>query len=271
MSYLLDAVGREKQQQGLLDPALAAPLAPKRALPWHFGWPLVGAVLGAGLGWLAASLQPAPEPEPAVTQELAVIRQLTMPVPVSWEPVAETEPQYVYQSGGDPSQPELTEAEFKAQVLSQDSLAAESASASPAVRQQETTAEPANAKLLAAFERAVADLQLDPQVAAETGPDPEVSAESLQEATSPPPSQPQAEVPKLGTLPWNFQKRLPDINITAHVYSSDAGNRWLRANGRELQEGDSIAEGVTLKEIRPNEVVLEMAGQVFSVPALGQL
>ncbi|BDY06485.1 general secretion pathway protein GspB [Ferrimonas sp. YFM] len=287
MSYLLDAVGREKQQQGQLDPAMAAPLAPKRALPWHYGWPLIGTAMGVGLGLLAVSFQPQPEPE-IVTElpELQLVRQVVMPIPVAWEQpaqVAEPEPQYVYKPQNDQIEPEMTDAEFKAEVLTQDHLQVEAATASAGSQPQVATqapkaapeaAEPANAKLLAAFERAVADLELDPEVSAEPEPapepEPEVSAESL---LNPQASEPvaSAEVPKLGSLPWNFQKRLPDINITAHVYSSEVESRWLRANGRELQEGDSVAPGVMLREIRPNEVILEMSGQAFSVPALGQL
>ncbi|WP_417345317.1 general secretion pathway protein GspB [Ferrimonas sp.] len=283
MSYLLDAVGREKQQQGQLDPAMAAPLAPKRALPWHYGWPLVGTVLGVGLGWLAVSLQPHPEPVAADAPELQVVKQVVMPIPVAWEqPAPKPEPQYVYKSEGDQIEPEITAAEFKAEVLTEDHLlvdadtkpeaAPQAAGVSPQAPAQQ--AQPANAKLLAAFERAVADLELEPEVVTEPepepAPEPEVSAESLLNPQASVAAAP-AEVPKLGTLPWNFQKRLPDINITAHVYSSEVENRWLRANGRELQEGDSVAPGVMLREIRPNEVILEMSGQAFSVPALGQL
>ncbi|WP_028109987.1 general secretion pathway protein GspB [Ferrimonas futtsuensis] len=287
MSYLLDAVGREKQQQGQLDPALAAPLAPKRTLPWHYGWPLIGTALGVGLGWLAVSLQPHPEPVEAVAApELQVVKQVVMPIPVAWEQhVQAAEPQYVYKPREDQIAPEITDAEFKAEVLTQDrqlidqdnpSAEAKPQVAAPATREVPPTAakeaEPANAKLLAAFERAVADLELEPEVVTEPepAPEPEISAESLLNPQASAATVP-AEVPKLGSLPWNFQKRLPDINITAHVYSSEVENRWLRANGRELQEGDSVAPGVMLREIRPNEVILEMSGQAFSVPALGQL
>lgn len=288
MSYLLDAVGREKQQQGQLDPAMAAPLAPKRALPWHFGWPVVGSVLGVGLGWLAVSLQPQPEPVVPVAQELQVVKQVVMPIPVAWEqPAQEPEPQYVYRPQDDQMEPEVSAAEFKAEVLTQEHLLIEGQQAPVSAKPQTVAdtdrvaagepvkvAEPANAKLLAAFERAVADLELAPEVVTEAepepAPEPELSAESLLSPQASDAMVP-AEVPKLGSLPWNFQKRLPDINITAHVYSSEVENRWLRANGRELQEGDSVAPGVTLREIRPNEVILEMSGQPFSVPALGQL
>ncbi|WP_298441484.1 general secretion pathway protein GspB [uncultured Ferrimonas sp.] len=89
-------------------------------------------------------------------------------------------------------------------------------------------------------------------------------------AATTPPLQPKA-IPKLGQMPWSFQKRLPDLDVTAHVYASEANKSWLRANGRELQEGDEAAPGLRIKRILPNEIVLEMDNQAFRIPALGSL
>ncbi len=79
------------------------------------------------------------------------------------------------------------------------------------------------------------------------------------------------QIPKLGQLSLSFQKQLPDLEISAHVFATEPTKRLVRANGRELQEGDEAAPGVRIKEILPNEVVLEMNQQAFRVPALGRL
>ncbi|USD37029.1 general secretion pathway protein GspB [Ferrimonas sp. SCSIO 43195] len=284
MSYLLDAVGREKQQQGQLDATVAVPLAPKSALPWHFAWPLAGALTGAVAMYAVLALQPVPEIEaPAqVAAEVVRVKQVAMPIPVAFDVAPEPEPepvQYLYQPEqqrmttevSQPAAPTGKEVRSDAAIVTEPEVVA----STPA-----EVSEPANAKLLAAFEQAVADLDLaepaeEPAVEPTPVSEPEATSLSAEALMAPKPaevaSQQPTEAPKLGTLPWAFQKGLPDINITAHVYSSDADNRWLRANGRELQEGDAVAPGVTLKEIRPNEVILEKAGQAFSVPALGQL
>ncbi|SDI66283.1 general secretion pathway protein B [Ferrimonas sediminum] len=282
MSYLLDAVGREKQQQGQLDATVAVPLAPKSSLPWHFAWPVAGALVGATAMYAALALQPAPQaeaPTAVVTAEVVRVKQLVMPIPVAFEVAPEPEPesepmQYLYK----PEQQVMTAEPGQQAVKASNEVVA---SAQPEVTSSTSVeaSEPANAKLLAAFERAVADLDLaepasEPaqQAVDAEADDSALSAEALMAPkAAETASQGSVDAPKLGTLPWAFQKGLPDINITAHVYSSDADNRWLRANGRELQEGDAVAPGVTLKEIRPNEVILEKEGQAFSVPALGQL
>ncbi|QIZ77751.1 general secretion pathway protein GspB [Ferrimonas lipolytica] len=90
------------------------------------------------------------------------------------------------------------------------------------------------------------------------------------EASAPKAGEPMV-IPKLGQMPWSFQKNLPDLDVTAHVYASDASKSWLRANGQELQEGDEAAPGLKVKQILPNEIVLEMDNQVFRIPALGSI
>lgn len=76
------------------------------------------------------------------------------------------------------------------------------------------------------------------------------------------------ELPKYGQLPGSVQLQVPEFNILAHVYASDPNNRWLNVDGAELQQGDMIAGKLTIVEIRPRDVVLEVAGTQFKVPAI---
>ncbi|UJF21488.1 general secretion pathway protein GspB [Shewanella sp. OMA3-2] len=75
-------------------------------------------------------------------------------------------------------------------------------------------------------------------------------------------------IPKYGDLPASVQLSVPEFNIVAHVYSSDPNNRWLNVDGKELQQGDMIQGKLTIIEIRPRDIILEINGQEFKVPAI---
>ena len=71
----------------------------------------------------------------------------------------------------------------------------------------------------------------------------------------------------LSQMPVNFQQALPKWQFDMHIYASD-GAGWVKVNGKERYEQDTIASGVTLEEITPQEVILRFRGQRFSMPAL---
>lgn len=341
MSFLLDAVGREKQAQGQLDVTAHSPVAPKPrsvlSLYGHFSWPIVTAAIAAA-GAYAWQTRPLPEQPPVVAAiaDVTVTGTVEMPMPVAFiapkpEPkpmpkAAEPEPkEYVYY-------PESTTPVREASAKPQAQPAQKVAQAKPKVETETRIDEQklADNALLAAFRAAVQDTdyqqqaqpqrqpqqQSKPEPAEMTpqelmnlnladynsgdyrSPEPEpMSAEAQAQAmemsaeqllaqatansvTDQGQAQPAAQsapdlfagiAPELSEMPLEFRKSMPDINITAHVYSSENDSRWLRANGREAQEGDLIAPGVKVKEIQPNAVVLEKEGQAFTVPPLGKL
>ncbi len=76
------------------------------------------------------------------------------------------------------------------------------------------------------------------------------------------------DVLKYGQLPAGLQLQVPEFNIVAHVYSTAADQRWLNVDGAELQEGDKIGGKLTIVAIRPQDVVLEIQGTRFKVPAI---
>ncbi|WP_434940261.1 general secretion pathway protein GspB [Shewanella sp. HL-SH8] len=75
-------------------------------------------------------------------------------------------------------------------------------------------------------------------------------------------------IPKYGDLPASVQLSVPEFNIVAHVYSSDPNNRWLNVDGKELQQGDMIQGKLTIIEIRPRDIILDINGNEFKVPAI---
>ena len=65
-----------------------------------------------------------------------------------------------------------------------------------------------------------------------------------------------------------FMGRLPALNFQTHIYTSQAPKRWVKVNGVEAKEGDEIALGVRLEQIKPREVLVSFDGQLISIPSL---
>ncbi|WP_299796275.1 general secretion pathway protein GspB [uncultured Shewanella sp.] len=113
-------------------------------------------------------------------------------------------------------------------------------------------------KLLAAFEAALKEVEVEKSVASSV----------TEPKLDPIPVPKQDNLPKYGQLPAGLQLQVPEFNIHAHVYASDPGNRWLNVDGAELQQGDMISGKLEIIEIRPRDVVLAIEGTQFKVPAI---
>jgi len=68
-------------------------------------------------------------------------------------------------------------------------------------------------------------------------------------------------------MPNWVQQGVPPLAFEQHIYATD-GAGWVKINGRDRYEGDSIADGVILNEILPQKVILTYQGEKFSLPAL---
>lgn len=113
-------------------------------------------------------------------------------------------------------------------------------------------------KLVATFQDALKEVEYTqaaktPVTAAKVDPIPRTAAD---------------DIPRYGQLPAALQLQVPEFNIVAHVYSSDESQRWLNVDGAELQEGGMIGGKLTIIEIRPRDVVLDIQGTQFKVPAI---
>ncbi|OBT07375.1 hypothetical protein A9264_08025 [Vibrio sp. UCD-FRSSP16_10] len=65
-----------------------------------------------------------------------------------------------------------------------------------------------------------------------------------------------------------YKGRLPAMNLQTHMYASNSKHRWVKINGKELQEGDAINSDAKLIEIAPRYVVIEFLDEKIKVPAL---
>jgi len=108
-----------------------------------------------------------------------------------------------------------------------------------------------SARLLAKINKAIAEL------------DKGESAESnFQQSTS------FDDLPRVDQLSVATQTQIPTMAFSAHMYSSERPERWVRVNGRRLVEGDFIAENLQLVNIEPQKVILSFKDEVFTMNAL---
>jgi len=76
-----------------------------------------------------------------------------------------------------------------------------------------------------------------------------------------------SEIKPLTQMPTWVQEGVPSLRFEQHIYASD-GEGWVNVNGRDRYEGDSLANGVFIDEILPQQVILTYRGEKFSLPAL---
>jgi general secretion pathway protein B len=118
----------------------------------------------------------------------------------------------------------------------------------PANTQSESAA---SARLLAKINKAIAELDKG-----------ESGESNFQKSTS------YDDLPRVDQLSVATQTQIPSMAFSAHMYSSERPERWVRVNGRRLVEGDFIAENLRLVNIEPQKVILSFKDEVFTMNAL---
>jgi general secretion pathway protein B len=119
---------------------------------------------------------------------------------------------------------------------------------SPADTQSESAV---SARLLAKINKAIAELDKG-----------ESAESSFQKSTS------YDDLPRVDQLSVATQTQIPSMAFSAHMYSSERPERWVRVNGRRLVEGDFIAENLQLVNIEPQKVILSFKDEIFTMNAL---
>lgn len=76
---------------------------------------------------------------------------------------------------------------------------------------------------------------------------------------------PADDVPLLQQMPAEFQRALPPLALTIHVFSHEESQRILFLNNKEYRRGSHIEGGVRVEEIVPEGVVLSFQGQRFKL------
>jgi general secretion pathway protein B len=73
------------------------------------------------------------------------------------------------------------------------------------------------------------------------------------------------DVPRIDQLPAWVMNELPSMSFSAHMYSSDPAERWVRVNGQRMLEGALIDNKVRIVQIASQHVILNYQGHEFSM------
>jgi general secretion pathway protein B len=77
---------------------------------------------------------------------------------------------------------------------------------------------------------------------------------------------PAPRIPKLAELPDDVRTAVPALTIGGSVYSPQPAARMVIVNGQVFREGDTLAAGLKLEQIRPKSAVFSIRGQAFELP-----
>ncbi len=69
----------------------------------------------------------------------------------------------------------------------------------------------------------------------------------------------------LRDLPEAVRRELPSVVVGGSTYSTNSANRMLMVNGQILHEGDPVAAGVVLRQIKPHAAVLSFRGHLYEI------
>jgi general secretion pathway protein B len=89
--------------------------------------------------------------------------------------------------------------------------------------------------------------------------------ETIKTATAPAVPLVMDDTPLLQQMPQDFQRALPALAVTIHVYSHDASQRILFINNREYRKGSQIDGGIRVEDIVPDGAVLSFRGERFKL------
>lgn len=94
------------------------------------------------------------------------------------------------------------------------------------------------------------------QAAVDKKPELEISQEQIR------------QVPRLSELSELVQQAIPNMVYAGHVYSSNSKQRSIIINGYAMSEGDTVIDGLKVKQITPDGVIFDYQGQLFRVEIL---
>lgn len=77
-----------------------------------------------------------------------------------------------------------------------------------------------------------------------------------------------SKVPDLRSLPKAERQQVPVLRVEAHIYASVESARYVKINGKTLQQGQWLTPELRLVEVGRDHVVLQRGARQFSLPAL---
>lgn len=279
MSLILEALRKSEERRKLGEaPTLISESAwssrrrhPLARSDSRIGW-MVGALLLAGLAggawwWWSRASVPATPPESARTTRVAPAAppaQPTPAAPVAAAPVPVATPAPAAVATPMPTPPAATQAQLAATDLRIKEELQVSRGAAPVAP---TMPEPEPQPVAAATPEPVAT----PAAAvAATQPQPIATPAPAPAATAPPAAVELPALPEIWQLPLPTRQALPALALTMHVYSADPAQRFALINDKRVGENSPLDNGLDVREIRPDGVVLEFRGERFLLPRGGR-
>jgi general secretion pathway protein B len=71
--------------------------------------------------------------------------------------------------------------------------------------------------------------------------------------------------PYLSELDYEFRRIVPEIDVNVFVFSENKEDRFIMIDMKKYLSGQQIEQGMTLKEIRINSLVVEYKNRVFQI------
>ncbi|WP_284618944.1 general secretion pathway protein GspB [Aquabacterium humicola] len=252
MSYVLDALRRAdaERQRGALPGLQSQPQAPAAAdagprSTTVFALMGAGAVgllaIGAALAWWLLKAPDAPAPAATTTLPPAVLAPPAPvpPVPAPSAPnAAPVTPASPATATLPPEPIPMPEPVAKADTASPPKAAASAVAAAPPAASAATARMPAASAAAARVPAASA-------------------------ATTPPPAT--ERLPTLAELPEALRRQIPTLQPGGAMDSPQPSARLLIVNGQPFREGDQLAPGLTLLQIRLRSAVLDFRGTRFEL------
>ena len=70
-------------------------------------------------------------------------------------------------------------------------------------------------------------------------------------------------VPSFGELPYDIQERIPDFNVSVHMFHAEPNQRRIRINGNMYTEGKRLQQDLALVEITRYGAIFDYQGHKF--------
>lgn len=249
MSILMDAL---KQQQNMATSSVPA----SRVAPFWLGVLVGAAVLSLALAagyWLGTQQGPTGTTEPVKhTEPVAVASQQQILAALSEIPLAdasESAPAELAVAAERTTVSEPVPAEPEPPIIAAEPQSRPARAALPSLDELEVTE--VSAELQQRFSQVVDELEQAGQ-----------RREHVRMHDAP--------ARDISELAPQLQQQVPPMRFEAHVFASVPSRRWVKVNGRTLQQGQWLSTDIQVVEIHPNHVVLRYRQQEFSMAALSE-
>jgi general secretion pathway protein B len=257
MSYILDALRRadSERERGAV-PGLHAqpvpahwrdPRGARRAKPWVGATVGVSVVVLGTFAWHMAGRETTPAVAPSASPPAT---------PVAAAPASDPQAAAM-QPHGVPA-PASTTAMAPAAPRAPAAAPAAAAVAGPAAAPPVTKADRPHAAALPAEPARRKGTPAAPPT--ETAARPVAKSEP-----APAPSAAEGRAPAQSELPPDIRRQLPNLAIGGSMYSENPTSRMLIVNGQLVHEGDTLAPGLSLEQIKLKSAILRFKGHRYEI------